>query len=141
MADTNAQGAVPVPPIDISKITFETVSNRRRIIASYWLVVLFAIPLWWKTTSIDRLSLPESRVHGFVGKQVCVVSCASGGCLTRVALLQLSFPVNINVRAEQNEQAAHALSEGLRRYIVPIAESNGIAVNVNDRSARVSVSV
>ena len=70
MADENSENTAPVPPIDISKITFESVSNRRRIIASYWLVVLLAIPLWWKTTSIDRLSLPESRVHGLSGKQV-----------------------------------------------------------------------
>ncbi|KAI0696818.1 phosphatidylinositol-glycan biosynthesis class S protein-domain-containing protein [Cytidiella melzeri] len=50
------------PPVDPSRLSFESVVTRRRIIASYWVVVLLAIPLWWRMTSIDRLSLPESRV-------------------------------------------------------------------------------
>ena len=49
--------------IDPSQLSFEQPRTRRYIIASYWLVVLLAIPLWWKTTSIDRLSLPASRVY------------------------------------------------------------------------------
>ena len=53
---------------------FESTPNRRRIIASYWLVVILALPLWWKTTSIDRLSLPENRVHGLTEKQVKDIS-------------------------------------------------------------------
>ena len=35
---------------------------RRTIIASYWLVVFLALPLWWYTTSIVRLALPAARV-------------------------------------------------------------------------------
>ncbi|KZV79584.1 hypothetical protein EXIGLDRAFT_734824, partial [Exidia glandulosa HHB12029] len=35
---------------------------RVNIIASYWAVVLCAIPLWWYTTSITRLPLPTSRL-------------------------------------------------------------------------------
>ena len=49
--------------IDPSTLYFERPQVRRLIIASYWLVILLAVPLWWKTTSIDRLSLPASRVH------------------------------------------------------------------------------
>ncbi|CAL1699248.1 unnamed protein product [Somion occarium] len=48
---------------DPSKLTFESVFTRRKILAAYWLVVLLAVPLWWKYTSIDRLSLPEARVQ------------------------------------------------------------------------------
>ena len=72
MADTSAPDTVPEPPVDLSKLTFETATNRRRIVTAYWLVVLLAIPLWWKTTSIDRLSLPDSRVHALANKQVRV---------------------------------------------------------------------
>ncbi|KAF8326916.1 phosphatidylinositol-glycan biosynthesis class S protein-domain-containing protein [Amanita rubescens] len=36
--------------------------HRRTIIASYWLVVFLALPLWWYTTSIVRLALPTARV-------------------------------------------------------------------------------
>ncbi|KAI8972834.1 phosphatidylinositol-glycan biosynthesis class S protein-domain-containing protein [Trametes punicea] len=48
---------------DPAQLCFESVRTRRLIIASYWAVVLLAIPLWWKTTSIERLSLPVSRVY------------------------------------------------------------------------------
>ena len=65
-----AEPAPDIPPVDLSQVTFESVPNRRRIIGAYWVVVLLAIPLWWKTTSIDRLSLPESRVRSLSGKQV-----------------------------------------------------------------------
>lgn len=59
--------------VDTSKLAFESIFTRRRIVASYWLVILLAIPLWWKATSIDRLSLPESRVRAVVDKRVCII--------------------------------------------------------------------
>ncbi|KAF8659260.1 hypothetical protein AX14_007627 [Amanita brunnescens Koide BX004] len=37
--------------------------HSRPVIASYCLVVLLALPLWWSTTSILRLALPAARVH------------------------------------------------------------------------------
>ncbi|KAI0828705.1 phosphatidylinositol-glycan biosynthesis class S protein [Trametes gibbosa] len=48
---------------DPALLCFESSRTRRLIIASYWAVVLLAVPLWWKSTSIERLSLPTSRVH------------------------------------------------------------------------------
>ncbi|KIM86728.1 hypothetical protein PILCRDRAFT_815979 [Piloderma croceum F 1598] len=49
---------------DPSKICFESTQTRRLVLGSYWAVVLLALPLWWYTTSIERLSLPSSRVLG-----------------------------------------------------------------------------
>ena len=49
---------------DPSKICFESTRTRRLVLGSYWAVVLLALPLWWYTTSIERLSLPSSRVLG-----------------------------------------------------------------------------
>lgn len=43
-------------------VYFQSDSLRIKIIASYWAVVLCAVPLWWYTTSITRLSLPTARV-------------------------------------------------------------------------------
>ena len=57
-------------PKDPSKLTFESAFTRRRILAAYWLVILLAIPLWWRYTSISRLSLPESRIQSLAAKQV-----------------------------------------------------------------------
>lgn len=40
----------------------ESKKTRRLIIASYWIVILLAVPLWWSTTSIERQSLPTANV-------------------------------------------------------------------------------
>lgn len=49
-------------PRDPSKLSFQTDRTRRSILGAYWLVIFLALPLWWHTTSIERLSLPSSRV-------------------------------------------------------------------------------
>lgn len=51
-------------------IAFQSDSARRRILLSYWVVIFLGIPLWWVTTSIPRLPLPESRVKGLEPTQV-----------------------------------------------------------------------
>lgn len=48
---------------DPSTLFFQRDGVRRLIITSYWIVILLAIPLWWNITSIERLSLPWSRVN------------------------------------------------------------------------------
>ncbi|KAF5368925.1 hypothetical protein D9758_002882 [Tetrapyrgos nigripes] len=48
---------------DPSTLFFQYDKIRRSIIASYWLVLFLALPLWWKTTSIERLPLPSSHVY------------------------------------------------------------------------------
>jgi phosphatidylinositol glycan class S len=48
---------------DPSKLFFQRDYIRRSILASYWVIIIFALPLWWQTTSIERLSLPSSRVY------------------------------------------------------------------------------
>ncbi|KAK0449747.1 phosphatidylinositol-glycan biosynthesis class S protein-domain-containing protein [Desarmillaria tabescens] len=51
------------PLRDPSSIFFQSDRVRRLIIASYWVVILLATPLWWHTTSIERLSLPTAQVQ------------------------------------------------------------------------------
>ncbi|KAF9261717.1 hypothetical protein L218DRAFT_905202 [Marasmius fiardii PR-910] len=46
-----------------STLFFQSDYIRRSIIASYWVVIILAVPLWWQTTSIERLSLPSSEVY------------------------------------------------------------------------------
>ncbi len=48
---------------DPSAIYYQKDELRRSIIVAYWIVIVFALPLWWSTTSIQRLSLPSSRVQ------------------------------------------------------------------------------
>lgn len=47
---------------DPSKLFFQADSVRRSILSAYWLIILLSIPLWWSTTSIERLSLPSFQV-------------------------------------------------------------------------------
>lgn len=42
---------------------FQEDGLRRKILAAYWIAVIIGLPLWWSTTSIIRLSLPEARVQ------------------------------------------------------------------------------
>jgi hypothetical protein len=38
-------------------------TTRRSIIAAYWIVVALCLPMWWNLTSIERLSLPKTRIE------------------------------------------------------------------------------
>jgi len=48
---------------DPSTLFFQYDKIRRSIIASYWLIIFLALPLWWNTTSIERLPLPSPNVY------------------------------------------------------------------------------
>jgi phosphatidylinositol glycan class S len=57
---------MPPPPVslkDPSTLVFQSNVTKRSIIASYWIVILLSVPLWWYTTSIQRLSLPETQIY------------------------------------------------------------------------------
>ncbi|EJU02454.1 hypothetical protein DACRYDRAFT_107371 [Dacryopinax primogenitus] len=45
-------------------------TTRRWIVASYWLVVLLCLPVWYYMTSIERLPLPTERIGLLEGKRV-----------------------------------------------------------------------
>ncbi|KAF8884920.1 phosphatidylinositol-glycan biosynthesis class S protein-domain-containing protein [Gymnopilus junonius] len=48
---------------DPKKLFFQSNRLRRTIIFAYWALILLALPIWWYTTSIERLALPTRRVH------------------------------------------------------------------------------
>ncbi|KAL1665216.1 phosphatidylinositol-glycan biosynthesis class S protein-domain-containing protein [Schizophyllum commune] len=58
------------PLKDPSKIHYQANHVRRLIIASYWLVIVLALPLWWRTTSIERLRLPQGRIGSLGDKSL-----------------------------------------------------------------------
>ncbi|KAF8155606.1 phosphatidylinositol-glycan biosynthesis class S protein-domain-containing protein [Crassisporium funariophilum] len=61
----NVQEEDPLPSSlrDPAKLFYQQDGVRRSIIIAYWAIIILAVPLWWYTTSIERLSLPSSRVH------------------------------------------------------------------------------
>lgn len=54
---------------DVQSLSFQRPIIRRLILGSYWVVILFAIPFWWRLTSIERIALPSNRVHAQLEKQ------------------------------------------------------------------------
>lgn len=46
----------------LKMVSHQSNSIYRSILLAYWLVVLICIPIWWSMTSIERLSLPNSRI-------------------------------------------------------------------------------
>ncbi|KAH9973845.1 phosphatidylinositol-glycan biosynthesis class S protein-domain-containing protein [Lactifluus volemus] len=55
---------------DPSLLTFEGPYIRRCILASYLVLVILSLPLWWSTTSIERLSLPKSHIDSLAAKEL-----------------------------------------------------------------------
>lgn len=49
----------------------EQESSRKYILIFYWVVCLAAVPFWWYSTSIVRLSIPETRVGDLGHRRVC----------------------------------------------------------------------
>lgn len=53
---------VDTPQYVVPFVSFQTATIKRQILLGYSLIVILALPLWWYTTSIQRLSLPVDRV-------------------------------------------------------------------------------
>lgn len=45
------------------RLPFESPRVRRLVLASYWTVIILALPFWWRLTSIERTALPSDRVR------------------------------------------------------------------------------
>ena len=85
---------------DPSKLFYQQDTIRRYIISAYWLVIVLALPLWWSTTSIERLSLPSNRV----------ISQARN---------HLRIPVRLNIGTEHNGYpVTPRLKESMERFII-----------------------
>lgn len=80
---------------DPSKLFYQQDTTRRYIISAYWCIIILALPLWWSTTTIERLSLPSGRV-------------------TAQARSHLRIPVTLNIETEHN---GHPLTARLQELI------------------------
>jgi len=80
------------------RIFFQSRKLRWSILAAYWAVILLALPLWWTTTSIQRLSLPTARVEHLARKDlrfpIDIVLDSSSGVDTKVLSAKLQNLVN-----------------------------------------------
>ena len=83
------------------RIFFQSKKVRWSILAAYWAVILLALPLWWTTTSIQRLSLPTSRVDDLSRKSlrfpVDIVLDSSTGVNTKALSAKLQSLINVRL--------------------------------------------
>ncbi|KAI0792312.1 phosphatidylinositol-glycan biosynthesis class S protein-domain-containing protein [Abortiporus biennis] len=104
--------------VDPSKLAFETTTTRRKIIFSYWLIVLLAIPLWWKTTSIDRLSLPDSKVKTLRKKE-------------------WKFPVYLHLESHVTSHPIVEVQKSVEQFLtMDLQQEDGISVHVTADNVR-----
>ena len=86
---------------DDKRIFFQSKKVRWSILAAYWAVILLALPLWWTTTSIQRLSLPTSRVDDLSRKSlrfpVDIVLDSSTGVDTKALSTKLQSLINVRL--------------------------------------------
>lgn len=95
-----------------STLSFEQPRTRVWILTSYLLLVVLAVPLWWSTTSIERLSLPTSRVDSLGSKEVSRwINGYFEPCLTAS---QLHLPVSVAVDISNPGTPSDGLVEKLR---------------------------
>ncbi|KAF7344519.1 GPI transamidase component PIG-S [Mycena sanguinolenta] len=101
---------------DPSSLFYQSEYIRRLIIGSYWLVIIAAVPLWWHITSIQRLSLPTSRVRAQAGNQ-------------------LHFPVQIQLEGIQDASLPASLQRLVDDRIRRSPQAwKGLDVKVNDQN-------
>ncbi|TFK26595.1 hypothetical protein FA15DRAFT_667298 [Coprinopsis marcescibilis] len=86
-------GNLPASLRDPSTLFFQYDSVRRSIIAAYWVAILLATPLWWYTTSIERLPLPISQASQEISRplQLPVNVCLQESKPIFAPLLQVSL--------------------------------------------------
>ena len=96
--------SMPDSDADGERIFFQSRRVRWSILAAYWAVILLALPLWWTTTSIERLSLPTSRVEGLSRKDlrfpVDVVLDSSSGVDTKGLSAKLQSLINARLSSD-----------------------------------------
>ncbi|KAL4072489.1 phosphatidylinositol-glycan biosynthesis class S protein-domain-containing protein [Scleroderma yunnanense] len=90
---------------DPQTLSFQRPVIRRLILASYWLVILLAVPFWWRLTSIERKALPSDRVHSQ---------------LERTPV----FPVNVQIDASTFQEKALGLAEELNSLLTQSTQAS-----------------
>lgn len=83
---------------DPSKLFFQADNTRRYIISAYWAIIILALPLWWSATSIERLSLPSTRVISQAQKPLSIPVTLSLQTESDNLLLASQLKISINER-------------------------------------------
>ncbi|KAI0298712.1 phosphatidylinositol-glycan biosynthesis class S protein-domain-containing protein [Multifurca ochricompacta] len=112
---------------DPSTLTFEQPCIRRRILTSYLVLMFLGLPLWWSTTSIQRLSLPGTRIDFLSGKELRLPISIAVDAVQSSGVLCISFSrcqsvVSCLLNALQNERRSRQ-SAPPDAYIISLTEN------------------
>lgn len=85
MDSSNSNSSAAVPKTATAVVSHalppekkDAVWTRTKVILSFWAVVIFlGLPVWWKTTSIYRASLPLEEMMSWAEGRVCFLSFLS----------------------------------------------------------------
>ncbi|KDE06579.1 hypothetical protein MVLG_03075 [Microbotryum lychnidis-dioicae p1A1 Lamole] len=79
--------------------------SRLVIIASFWAVIVLALPFWWRTTTIERRPLPLAQIEQWVKKGPCYLT----------PKVSFAFESPAANKDPQVEQAIHATMNRLAK--------------------------
>nr|CAG8519507.1 3853_t:CDS:2 [Entrophospora candida] len=86
--------------------------TRRRIIISFWIVILIGLPFWWKTTEVYRAQLPFTEIEEW----------------SKWEKFELEFPIDIRLYVAQTK----GKKEGTEDYFKDLA--NIVENSINNKS-------
>ncbi|CAH1762302.1 88_t:CDS:2 [Entrophospora sp. SA101] len=96
----------------IDKTQEQHYKTRRRIIISFWIVILIGLPFWWKTTEVYRAQLPFTEIEEW----------------SKWEKFELEFPIDIRLYVAQTK----GKKEGTEDYFKDLA--NIVENSINNKS-------
>ncbi|CAD6910961.1 unnamed protein product [Tilletia controversa] len=113
------------PQDDRPDPSFQNAFTRRAIVAALWTGVVLSVPLWWKTTTIVRLPLPEAELSSWTERGACPIRIPTS--------LRIHLPGN--AASSQLYNAEPDFLEHLRRSLVrDLDEASGRHAPSSDKS-------
>jgi len=96
------------------RLPFESPKIRRLVLGSYWIIILLALPFWWRLTSIERIALPSVRVRTQLDRK-------------------LVFPLDVQLDAPSFQGSAPHLARELNEVLAQTLYASPTWRNLNIR--------
>ncbi|GJJ14981.1 hypothetical protein Clacol_009251 [Clathrus columnatus] len=125
---------VNVPQYVAPSVRFQNVTIKRQILSAYSLIIILSLPLWWYTTSIQRLSLPVGQVKAVEGAEASPPNESS--------LDTRAFAQALQVSMDQDRSRYPASWEGIKIYLnddkqaVPLNDPVTYTIHIHPEQAK-----